>query len=90
MSDDPQQPIASPDSVGSSVDPQSVEGIFLAALAKDSPEEREAFLQDVCGDNADLRMRVDALLRAYQPRRHDEFIEVGPKKRSSLTFLRTA
>ncbi|MCA8997228.1 MAG: protein kinase [Planctomycetaceae bacterium] len=89
MSDDPQQPIASPDSVGSSVDPQSVEGIFLAALAKDSPEEREAFLQDVCGDNADLRMRVDALLRAYQDA--GSFLESPPhspaERDLSFSFL---
>ncbi len=46
-------------------DPQSVEGLFVAALAKRSAEERETFLQEACGDDAERRRRVEALLRAY-------------------------
>lgn len=47
------------------VDPQSVEGLFLTVLAMDSPAERAAFLDQVCGDDAPRRRRIEALLRAY-------------------------
>ncbi len=54
------------DSFGeSSVDPQSVEGLFLTALSKSTPEEREAFLTEACGDDTERRRRIEALLRAY-------------------------
>jgi serine/threonine protein kinase len=57
-----------PTSVASSrpgVDPQSVEGVFLAALGHATPAERAAFLDEACGDDATRRRRVEALLRAY-------------------------
>lgn len=47
------------------VDPQSVEGLFLTVLAMESPAERAAFLDQVCGDDAPRRRRIEALLRAY-------------------------
>lgn len=50
----------------SSVDPNSVEGIFIAALAHQSGESRAAFLVEACGDDADRRRRVEALLLAYE------------------------
>lgn len=53
-------PTARPD-----VDPQSVEGLFLTVLAMESPAERAAFLDQVCGDDAPRRRRIEALLRAY-------------------------
>lgn len=43
----------------------SVEGLFVAALAKSDLSERKQFLDEACRDNADVRVRVDALLRAY-------------------------
>ena len=46
-------------------DPQSVDSIFLAALEKSSPEERAAYLDIACGDNAELRSRVERLLDAH-------------------------
>ncbi len=45
-------------------DPKRVEAIFAAALEKSSPAERAAYLDEVCAGDADLRGRVDALLRA--------------------------
>ena len=48
-----------------SPDPQSVEGLFLAALEKSPGTEREAFLTEVCDKNAELRLRLVALLSAY-------------------------
>ncbi|HZL87203.1 MAG TPA: serine/threonine-protein kinase, partial [Pirellulaceae bacterium] len=47
--------------------------ILLATLEIVHPEEREAFLAQVCGDDAQLRSRVDALLRASQVQ--DGFLE---------------
>ncbi len=60
-----------------SVDPNSIEGIFLTALAKSTPEECEAFLQEACGDNAERRQRIDALLRAYNDA--GSFLETPPQ-----------
>ncbi len=52
-----------PSNLGS-VDPLSVEGIFLVALGKQG-DERAAFLAEQCGDE-DRRQRVEALLAAYE------------------------
>ena len=47
--------------------------ILLAALEKVRPEDREAFLTRACGEDAQLRSRVDALLRASEVQ--DSFLE---------------
>ncbi len=47
-----------------SVDPLSVEGLFLVALGK-TGDARAAFLAEQCGDE-DRRQRVEALLAAYE------------------------
>jgi len=39
--------------------------IFSGALARESEPERAAYLDEACGGDADLRGRVDALLRAH-------------------------
>ncbi len=47
-------------------DPQRrVETIFHAARTRDAGAERDAYLDGACGDDADLRARVDALLAAH-------------------------
>jgi serine/threonine protein kinase len=43
----------------------SVKAIFLAAVDREVPEERAAVLAERCGDDAALRRRVEALLRAH-------------------------
>ncbi|MCI0462000.1 MAG: serine/threonine protein kinase, partial [Gemmataceae bacterium] len=43
----------------------TVEAIFLAALEKDAPTERAAYLDSACGEDATLRAQVEALLRAH-------------------------
>lgn len=48
-----------------SSDPKSVEGLFLAVLELEPGAERQAFLDEHCGDDADLRLRIVALLSAY-------------------------
>ena len=53
-----------PQSAAGSVDPQSVEGLFLAALAMPDVDQRRVFLDEACPD-AEQRRRVEALLHAY-------------------------
>ena len=47
------------------IDPLSVEGVFIEALTKEAGPPRQEFLGAACRDNAELQMRVAALLRAY-------------------------
>jgi hypothetical protein len=42
------------------------ERIFLAALEIDAPTERANYLNQACGENAELRRRVEALLRRHE------------------------
>ena len=52
------------------------EVIFLAALEKASPEGRAAYVADACGDNAELRRRVEELLRCHaEP---EDFLDAAP------------
>ena len=46
-------------------DPNAAKSIFLNAVEKESAAERSAYLDDVCGGDAPLRQRVEALLRAH-------------------------
>ena len=41
------------------------ETVFFAALAKVNPAERAAYLNEACGADADLRVRIDRLLAAH-------------------------
>src|SRR5437773_9762600 len=40
--------------------------IFVAALQKEAPGERSAFLDEACGGDADLRQQVETLLREHE------------------------
>ncbi len=46
------------------VDPTSVEGIFIVAIAKPL-EERASFLESACGEDLEKRQRVERLLAAH-------------------------
>ena len=39
--------------------------VFIAALGYETPERRAAYLDEACGNDTDLRGRVEALLRAH-------------------------
>lgn len=56
---------APPNATAAPVDPQSVEGIFIEALNKPPGQARTEFVDASCRENAELRSRVDALLRAH-------------------------
>ena len=47
--------------------PLSIDEIFFAAMERESPEARAAYLNEVCGSDLDLRRRVERLLDA-QPK----------------------
>jgi len=40
--------------------------IFLEAIEKESPEERRSFLDRTCGEDAQLRSRLDLLLQSHE------------------------
>src|SRR5262249_23202376 len=42
------------------------ESIFVMALEKTEPSKRAAYIERACAGNADLRRRVEALLRAHE------------------------
>jgi len=47
-------------------DPARAKSIFLEAVAKHAPQDWDAYLSGVCGDDADLRHQVMILLQAHQ------------------------
>ena len=65
MSEEPKPGSNMPSGASQTVDPQSVEGIFLEALAKERGPKRSEFLDAACAGSSELRTRVEALLRAY-------------------------
>src|SRR5579872_2338433 len=48
------------------VDPKSVDAVFVAALGAADPAARAAILDRECGPNADLRRRVEARLKDHE------------------------
>jgi hypothetical protein len=46
-------------------DPNRIAALFAAALTRESPEERAAYLDEACAGDAELRRRVESLLRAH-------------------------
>ncbi len=54
----------------------SERSIFIAALEKDDPTERAAYLEEACADDVLLRARIERLLKAHEP--GDSFLERGP------------
>ncbi|HKI33459.1 MAG TPA: serine/threonine-protein kinase [Gemmataceae bacterium] len=46
-------------------DPARVKELFVAALDLPDPQVRQAFLERECGANADLRQRLEVLLKAH-------------------------
>src|SRR5262245_16447430 len=44
--------------------------IFIAALEKGDPRERDAYLQAACGPDTALRQRIETLLKAHEQAGH--------------------
>jgi len=47
-------------------EPKDIKSIFSEAIEKKDAEERAAYLDKACGNNAALRAKVEALLKAHQ------------------------
>src|SRR5262249_45473525 len=47
------------------IDLGRLEAMFSEALSKPTPGERAAFLDHACGSDADLRDRIEALLKSH-------------------------
>jgi serine/threonine protein kinase/tetratricopeptide (TPR) repeat protein len=62
--------------------------IFTGALERDSEPERAAYLDEACGGDADLRGRVDALLRAHE--QAGGFLEPGVTAGSETSSVAAA
>ena len=56
-----------------STDPSSAETVFFAALERAGPAERDAYLNEACAGDAELRRQVDWLLNAHA--RSGQFLE---------------
>jgi serine/threonine protein kinase len=61
--------------------------IFAEALRLSTPEERIAYLKNACGDDAQLRQRIEALLEAHE--QASEFLNAPAPGVSSKTLLIT-
>ena len=70
------------------LNPKRVQAIFLEAVDYHDAAEREVILHRGCGEDGELRGRVEALLRAHD--RFDEFVNQplvgsGPRARPWFT-----
>ena len=74
------------------IDPERVKALFLAAIERDDPADRRAFLDAEAGDNAELRDRLDALLAAYDqpPGALDRPLAADPEATDALDATRSA
>src|SRR5437773_12155230 len=66
---------------------RSEDEIFEAALQHATREKRATYLNEACGDDARLRERVEALLKAHD--QAHEFLEKPPAAVSAKTFVVT-
>lgn len=64
------------------IEPSPVEAIFFAALEKGSPRERAAYLDSACGEDDELRKRVERLLAAHP--QVGSFLEVAATSEVSV------
>ena len=65
-------------------DPKQVQAIFLAAVNEPDANERAKLLDRDCANNADLRRRVEMLLRAHNEPPDEEMQEERPRYEVSI------
>ena len=61
--------------------------IFEQALALPSREAREAYLLGACGQNRDLRRRIEELLAAFNDAAEMDFLKTGDRVKKTQTLL---
>src|SRR6266481_2348274 len=61
--------------------------IFEQAIALPSREAREGFLLGACGQNRELRKRVDELLAAFNDAGEMDFLKAGDRVEEAQTVL---
>ena len=73
-------------------DHERVKALFLAAIERNDPADRRAFLDDEVGDDDELRDRLDALLAAYDqpPGALDRPLAAEPETTRAALPLRAA
>jgi WD40 repeat protein/serine/threonine protein kinase/tetratricopeptide (TPR) repeat protein len=62
--------------------PKDIKQIFIKALERPAGKERDAFLDEACGDDAELRSRLESLLKASEGA--GDFLE-NPPPHSAFT-----
>jgi uncharacterized protein (TIGR03067 family) len=68
----------------------TIKSVFLAALDKSSPEDRAAYLLETCGADAELRSRIEELLRAHESGSFPDFLtEAAPAFDATLSIAST-
>ena len=68
--------------------PSDVEAVFLAALEKSTPDERTAYLDEVCAADPELRSQVESFLRAHEEA--GSFLEHPPAGLAATAATRDA
>jgi serine/threonine protein kinase len=68
------------------IDPERVKTLFLAAIERDDPADRRAFLDAEVSDDAELRERLAALLAAYDqpPGALDRPLDADPEATDAI------
>ncbi len=64
---------------------QNAKAIFLEAVENHQPEQWSAFLEEKCGEDRELRYRVEGLLQAHQEK-DDLFDRVPPAANLSFSI----
>ena len=64
-----------------SVDQSKVRSVFNSAVENHTPEQWDRFLDDACGEDAELRSRVELLLKAHQG--EDSFLDRGDAEKNA-------
>jgi len=66
------------------MDSNKAQSIFTTAVENHAPDEWAKFLDDACGENAELRGRVELLLKAHQG--EDSFLDRGDEDEPDATI----
>ncbi len=63
------------------------DSLFLEALRKKDPEQRKAFLDEACGEDKQLRQRIDALLATLVDREEGQAPDELPATKEYTTHF---